>query len=1059
MTLDAAGGGSAVLDAGVRIFSPNEEAGRDPQKGTSKAVDRRTARAMRRNRDRKLRRKSDLMATLVAQGLMPSDPEARKALERLDPYELRARALDEPLAPYELGRALFHLGQRRGFKSNRKTDGADEDDSGKIKTAIEAIRAAMDVAGDRTVGEYLARLHRERRPVRARLRGQGAKAQYDLYVSREMVAEEFDRIWAAQAAFNPALTEAARDAIGGTPALRVGEAKDVVLFRQRDLRPVDPGKCSLIPEDLRAPRALPLAQRFRILKELANLRLIEPGGRGRSLTLAERDSLYGLLLCNRHRTFGQIRRALGLESTVRFNLQDDKRDKLLGDETAARLAGKKAFGPAWYDLSLERQQETVERLLDEQDESKLKGWLASEHGLEPERAAEAARAALPDGHLRFGRQALRELVAVMEREARIDRVTGEVLDAPLDEHDAIARLFPERGDQYRRERLSKLPYYGAVLPDRVMNDSGDPRHRRERQFGRVSNPTVHIGLNQLRKLVNALVDAYGPPERIAIEFARKLKQSAEDKQRDRQRQKANQDANDRRRAQLRSEAGQPVTADNLLRLRLWEELDARDAAGRVCIFTGKPISIHQLFSAEVEIEHLLPFSRTLDNSAANKTVCFRVANQQKANRPPFEAFCHTDEWPGIHARAQSLPPNKRWRFDEGAMERFDSEERDFIDRQLTDTAYLARISKAYLSHICDPRNVIVTPGRLTALLRGKWGLNRILEGDNVRALDFDSLADEEHDKVAKNRDDHRHHAIDAAVIAATDRSTLKRAADASKQSGENLKGLTVDPPWEGFRDAVRDAVRRIVVSHRPDHSVEGRLHEDTAYGLVADPEAEEGYNLVYRKALIDLNENEIARIRDLSLRAALTDFVAARKAAGDKLRDALATYSESQGVRRVRLLKRERGVIAIKDGDGKPYKAYSPGDNHRIEIYRRPGSDTWEGEAVTVFEANQDGHVPQWRQRWPEAEEIMAVHNGDLLEVEMDGTSTILRVVRLNARAKRLYLVEAHEAGDYQKRHEAPDHLDPFRWKLYSYSKLQALNARPLRVDVLGRVFPQEPRP
>ncbi|WP_051661297.1 hypothetical protein [Bosea sp. 117] len=90
---------------GVRVYSD----GRDPQSGASNAADRRLARGMRRRRDRFVDRQKTLMEALVAAGLMPGDVAARKALEALDPYELRAAAIDGPLPAHHVGRALFHL--------------------------------------------------------------------------------------------------------------------------------------------------------------------------------------------------------------------------------------------------------------------------------------------------------------------------------------------------------------------------------------------------------------------------------------------------------------------------------------------------------------------------------------------------------------------------------------------------------------------------------------------------------------------------------------------------------------------------------------------------------------------------------------------------------------------------------------------------------------------------------------------------------------------------------------------------------------------------------------
>ena len=109
---------TAIIRSGVRIFSD----GRNPKDGSSLAVTRRAARAMRRRRDRLLKRKARMLDQLVQHGFFSADPAARKALESLNPYQLRAKGLREALGPGEFARALFHINQRRGFQSNRKTD-------------------------------------------------------------------------------------------------------------------------------------------------------------------------------------------------------------------------------------------------------------------------------------------------------------------------------------------------------------------------------------------------------------------------------------------------------------------------------------------------------------------------------------------------------------------------------------------------------------------------------------------------------------------------------------------------------------------------------------------------------------------------------------------------------------------------------------------------------------------------------------------------------------------------------------------------------------------------
>lgn len=127
---------------GVRIFSD----GRDSKTKEPLAVARRTARGMRRRRDRYVMRRETLMNKLIKYGLMPENESERKALERLNPYELRVKGLDEKLPPYELGRALFHINQRRGFKSNRKTD-RKNDEAGAMKSAIKDLTEKMTESG------------------------------------------------------------------------------------------------------------------------------------------------------------------------------------------------------------------------------------------------------------------------------------------------------------------------------------------------------------------------------------------------------------------------------------------------------------------------------------------------------------------------------------------------------------------------------------------------------------------------------------------------------------------------------------------------------------------------------------------------------------------------------------------------------------------------------------------------------------------------------------------------------------------------------------------------
>ena len=243
ISLDANGNPCGVLDMGVRIFPD----GRKSTDKTSNAVSRRLARGQRRRRDRYLERRSKLMDALVEYGLMPPDKGERKALERRDPYELRARVLDEPLSRFELGRALFHLNQRRGFKSNRKAATDDENEAKKTRADISLLRQSIEEGGARTLGEFLAQRHSEREMVRAR-------PDMGLYPDRAMYEAEFDTIRESQEPHHCLSAE------------QWDRLNDIIFF-QLPLKPVDPGWCQFEFQsgEKRAARALPIFQEFRML--------------------------------------------------------------------------------------------------------------------------------------------------------------------------------------------------------------------------------------------------------------------------------------------------------------------------------------------------------------------------------------------------------------------------------------------------------------------------------------------------------------------------------------------------------------------------------------------------------------------------------------------------------------------------------------------------------------------------------------------------------------------------------------------------------------------------
>lgn len=972
---------------GVRVFPD----GRNPKDGSSLASKRRLYRQSRRMRDRYIQRRESLMKILIRHGLMSEDESRRKALQELDPYFLRARGLDEVLPLEHVGRAIFQLNQRRGFKSNRKTDQGDGE-SGKIRSGVENLKRAMTDVGARTYGEFLYLRHQRREPVRARLKGQGAKATYEFYPDRALLEEEFNMLWEAQAAFHSEMTKTAREEIEG------------VLFFQRPLKPVEPGVCTLIPTDKRAPWALPLTQHFRILQELGNLTVFDADLAQRPLDRDERDLLLAKLLGQKTVTFDSMRKILQLDKGCMFNLEGEKRKNLKGDETAAVLAHKDRFGKRWRSFSLQEQNQIVEKLLETENEKAMEDWLIEKYGVDRDLAQRIAEAPLPQGYSRLGRTAMGRIVEVMQHDA-------------LPYFAAAKAVGLHHSDLRTGEVFDELPYYGDPLMRHVLPvEQGSDE---EVKYGRIANPTVHIGLNQLRKIVNEMIRTWGKPKQIVLEVARELKLSRERRREIEEEQSRNQKANESRRKKLET-LGLSATTENLLRLRLWEELNDNPVERR-CIYTGENISLERLFSSSVEIEHILPFSRTLDNSTANKTVSLRYANRYKERLSPFEAFGDSPDgydWEGILARAAGLPKNKLWRFSPEAMDRFEGE-KDFLARHLTDTQYLSRAAREYLTCVCD--NVWVTPGKLTSMLRGKWGLN-------------------------KNRNDQRHHAMDAAVITVTDRGLLQkisRAAARSEEEGAHRALKEMPEPWEGFRADVECTFAKIIVSYRPDHSTLSGLHNDTAYGPGKDQDGNPV--AVHRIPLESITKAKDAlQIRSRVLQKEILDMIATAADTAE-LKKRLRDFSKKTGVRRVRVQEKLE-TIPIRDAKGEIYKGVKGDANVYVEIYKQRDGN-WNQEVVSTFDANQKGFMTgRQRQSLPL---VMRLFKNDLVAVGNGVERRILRVVKFSS-AGRIFLAEHNEGGKLKSRNE--DNTDPFKYYNWTARHFQTNGVRKVSVDILGRV-------
>jgi CRISPR-associated endonuclease Csn1 len=1010
----------AISKAGSRIFSD----GRNPKDGSSLAVTRRAARAMRRRRDRLLRRKARMADKLAAYGFFPSDMQVRKELELLNPYELRAKGLGQALLPEEFARALFHINQRRGFQSNRKTDKKDND-TGAMKMALSAMRQDLKATASRTVGEYLYKRFTDPskdpkdRKVRARYRetpyvneeGKNRiQKSYDLYIDRKMIADEFDALWAAQQGFNPQLfNETAR-----------ADLRDTLLY-QRKLKPVKPGRCTLIPTEVRAPLALPSNQRFRIYQEVNHLRILGDALKEVTLTLEQRDLVANALEMNAKRSFDQIRRLLGLGGTVQFNLEDAKRTELKGNATSAALAKKDLFGKTWFGFSLELQDSIVMQLINEENLDTLASWLAQHTGVDYDTAMRIADAGLPEGYGSLSREALSLILPKLQD--KVITYDKAVKEAGFEHHSQLGFealpselmdwTHPETGEI--KQLFKELPYYGKALQRHVAFGTGEEGHTEEKRYGKIANPTVHIGLNQVRTVVNALIKRYGHPHEVIVELARDLKQSREQRLEEQKQQAINQKRNERIRheiASIKQISESRIKKSDIQKWMLWEQLSF-DVADRRCPYSGVHISAAMLLGDEVEIEHILPFSQTLDDSMNNRTVAMRQANRIKGNRTPWQARADFEaqgwSYDGILLRAERMPKQKRYRFAIDGYERWLGEDKGFLARALNDTRYLSRIAREYMSLVCP--NVRVIPGKMTAQLRGKFGLNDILGLDGE-----------------KNRDDHRHHAVDACVIGVTDQGLLQRFAQASADTkGKGISKLveTMPDPWPTYRIQVQRAVKAIWVSHKPDHGYEGEIFDQTIYNS-------EGFS------------KSAAKTRSVIPFSARPDTAA------------VARHIDAKG-------------------QPKAYKGLLSNSNYCIEISKQ-GSE-WIGEVIPTYQAyalartfkdkaEAFKHLRNPQSSLSNHPLVMRLSIDDAIKADIDGKSFVLKVLKINSSGAITFiqLNEANISARYTAKLNAQklakegkffDEValnDQFFQKSISASSLKEYKARRVTISPIGEL-------
>ena len=747
VTLDQTGMATGVLRAGVRLFDPAVTGDIEKGQDESNAVARREARLVRRQLRRRAARQSELFRLLQKHLLLPSyegteanaSQQRHMVLNRMDQefaakwgrsgnagshaaielpiYLLRKIALDAALEPHELGRVLYHLSQRRGYRSNRKEQAGNKDslakakeldDEGEVKRGIQDLEDAIVASKARTLGEYFSLLDPHLQKVRRR------------WTSRKMYEDEFDAIWVKQAEHHPALlTEELHHQIKH------------LLFFQRPIKAQSHliGGCELEPSERRAAWATLEAQQFRVLQKVNDLEIIQPGNvTGIPLTPDQRQTVLTLLEHTSEATFKKIRKALSLADNIGFNLQRGGETRLKGNLTNSLMEG--AFtSERWSKMPDEDKKRAVEdwRTIEQPESFILRAaryWKLDETG-----AKWLAEKNAPSGYCTLSRKALRKLLPLMLEGKRFKEAENEVYG----------------------NRLTGGPVFDRIPPVRDTLKA-------------LRNPAIERALTELRKVVNALVSEYGKPTEVRVELARDLKKPRHERAKavayNRDREKQRIAAKEKMLREVGPGFQNPSRSD-VERALLWEECQGE------CPYTGKRFPLSSLFGENppLQVEHIIPFSRIPDDSFQNKTLCYHEENQHKGNRTPFEAYADPAQYEAILNRVRNWKtpnPGKQRRFELRTLEELEG----FSSRQLNDTRYASKLACELLGTLFGGRDmatetgsrqvVFASSGMVTATLRKAWGLEAILR---------ESAPSGNGQNRGKPRTDHRHHAIDAITIA------------------------------------------------------------------------------------------------------------------------------------------------------------------------------------------------------------------------------------------------------------------------------------------------------
>ena len=1031
IALDAQGDPAEILGMGSRVVPLNnatDAADFSVGKAFTANQERTARRTMRRGFARYQLRRYRLRRELEKVGMLPD--AALIQLPLLELWELRERAATAGgrLTLPELGRVLCHINQKRGYRHVKSDAAAIIGNEGEKKkdsnsAYLAGIRANDEKLQDehKTVGQHFAEQLRQNQSESPT--GGISYRIKDQIFSRQRYIDEYDQIMAAQRVHYPdILTDAF-----------IRMLRDEVIFMQRPLKSCkhlvslcefekqekvmrvqqDDGKGGRLLVERRvkfgpkvAPKSSPLFQLCRIYEAVNNIRLTRPDGSPRDITPEEHTKIVAHLQSSASLSFAALKKLLKEKALIADQLTS--KSGLKGNSTRVALAAALQPYPQYHhllDMELETRMMTVQ-LTDE----------------ETGEVTEREVAVVTDSYVRQPLYHLWHILYSIEERDAMRRalitqlgMKEEDLDGGLlDQLYRLDFVKPGYGNKSAKFICKLLPQlqqglgYSEACAAVGYRHSNSPTSEEitERtllekipllQRNELRQPLVEKILNQMINLVNALKAEYGIDE-VRVELARELKMSREERERmaegNRRREKENKAI-----AEKIRECGLFPTKSRIRKYMLWEE------AGEKCLYCGQILTLSQCLNGDdMEVEHIIPKSVLYDDSYGNKTCACRRCNKEKGNRTALE-YIRAKGWEAEYMeRINGLLDKKAISYSKHQRLRWLKEDipSDFLERQLRLTQYISRQAMAILQQ--GIRRVSASEGGVTARLRSLWGYDDILHTLNLDR--YDSMGETERvyregettEKLRitnwSKRMDHRHHAIDALVVASTRQGYIQRLNRVSSESErEAMSGeievqkatktdkLSLLERWLTQRPhlsvrAVSDKVAEILISYRPGKRVvtrgrniylrhgkkcvqsgllvpRGALSKETVYGQITvngEPQ------IVCKYDLHSLKAKDVDYVVDLALRKRLKELLAQHGGkekeafAGDVYMDEAGTQGPIRSVRCFTGLDRGKMKAVKYDEQGDAVGFVSPRNNHHLAIYRTPKGKLVES-IVTFWDA------------------------------------------------------------------------------------------------------------